>query len=127
MMTVLKCVVQVGRASFVARGRLLLKSVVVITGKVILHPFKVYCYKSLQDFLQILLNRPNFHADCEKWRTRQIQEGLLKDVYDGLIWKEFQSYEGKPFLSEPFTFGLMMNIDWFKVYKHSETKLVQYT
>ena len=38
-------------------------------------------------------------------------------MYDELIWKESQVYD-KPFLSEPFTYGLMINIDWFKVYKH---------
>lgn len=104
-------------------NRLLLKSVVVKTGRIILHPFKTYCYKPLCESLETLLGRPSFYTDCEKWRGRNVQADLLKDVYDGLIWKEFQTYDGKPFLSEPFTFGLMMNIDWFKVYKHSEYKV----
>lgn len=104
-------------------NRLLLKSVVVKTGRIILHPFKAYCYKPLCESLETLLGRPSFYVDCEKWRGRNVQEGLLKDVYDGLIWKEFHTYDGEPFLSEPFTFGLMMNIDWFKVYKHSEYKV----
>ena len=81
-------------------NRLLLKSVVVKTGRIILHPFKTYCYKPLCESLETLLGRPSFYTDCEKWRGRNVQAGLLKDVYDGLIWKEFQTYDGKPFLSE---------------------------
>ncbi len=40
--------------------------------------------------------------------------------YDGRIWAEFQEYNGKPFLSQPFTYRLMLNVDWFKPYKHLE-------
>ena len=49
--------------------------------------------------------------------------GVLSDVYDGKIWKEFQTYRGQPFLSQPFTYGLMVNVDWFKPFKHSEYKV----
>ena len=48
----------------------------------------------------------------------QLHEGVMEDVYDGNIWKEFQVYGDRPFLSNPFAFGLMMNIDWFQPYKH---------
>ena len=42
--------------------------------------------------------------------------------YDGKIWQDFQNYEGKPFLSQPFCYqyGLMLNIDWFRPCKHTE-------
>ena len=42
------------------------------------------------------------------------------DVFDGKIWRDSQHYEGKPFLGEPFTYGLMLNIDWFQSCKHVE-------
>lgn len=42
----------------------------------------------------------------------------MEDVYDGNIWKEFQVYGDRPFLSNPFAFRLMMNIHWFQPYKH---------
>jgi len=44
----------------------------------------------------------------------------MSDVYDGKVWADFQQYDGKPFLSQPFTYGLMLNVDWFKPYKHLE-------
>ncbi len=44
----------------------------------------------------------------------------MSSIYDGQIWAEFQEYNGKPFLSQPFTYGLMLNVDWFKPYKHLE-------
>lgn len=45
---------------------------------------------------------------------------LKGDIYDGKIWSDFQEYDGKPFLSQPLTYGLMLNVDWFKPYKHLE-------
>ena len=39
--------------------------------------------------------------------------------YDGNIWKEFD-YEGKPFLSLPFSFAFHLNVDWFQPFKHTQ-------
>ena len=47
-------------------------------------------------------------------------EENLNDVYDGNVWKEFQSWNGKPFLCKPYCFGLTINLDWFRPFKHSE-------
>ena len=69
--------------------------------------------------LQELLNRPGFNNSCEKWRSQGKSDGILADVYDGEIWNEFQEYKGKPFLSEPFAYGLMLNVDWVKPFKHT--------
>ena len=74
----------------------------------------------LKNSLQELLNRPGFQEACESWRSRDVIEGILNDIYDGEIWKEFQEYKGKPFLLHPLTYGLMLNVDWFKPYKHLE-------
>lgn len=54
----------------------------------------------------------------EQWRNRTVVDDQLNDVYDGNIWKSFINYKGVPFLSEPLTFGLMINVDWFQPYKH---------
>lgn len=53
---------------------------------------------------------------------RQIEKkvSIYEDVYDGKIWREFQTYHGEPFLENSFTYGLMLNIDWFKPCKHTE-------
>ena len=77
-----------------------------------------YCYFGLECSLQSLLLIPGLALACEQWRSRCITEGVMEDVYDGNIWKEFQVYGDRPFLSNPFAFGLMMNIDWFQPYRH---------
>jgi len=43
----------------------------------------------------------------------------MQDVYDGKVWKDFQSYNGQPFLSEPGNYALMMNMDFFQPYKRA--------
>ena len=37
---------------------------------------------------------------------------VMTDIYDGKIWRDFQEYEGKPFLSESLAVGLIINVDW---------------
>ena len=101
-------------------GTLLLKSVELTSGKKLLYPFLVYCYMSIENSLQELLLRPTFISECEQWRSRQVKPGVLEDIFDGAVWKDFQTYEGTPFLSEPLTFGLMINLDWFQPFKHSK-------
>ena len=41
----------------------------------------------------------------------------LRDIYDGKIWKDFQTFSGQPFLSSPWSFGVTINLDWFQPYK----------
>lgn len=55
---------------------------------------------------------------CNVWHSRQANEGMLSDVYDGKIWSDFQNYESQPFLSEPGNFAFMLNMDFFQPYKH---------
>lgn len=97
----------------------LLKRVEIANKKVVFHPIKVYCYKRLQDSLQLLLQRPGFYDDCEEVRNHRRKDNLFRDVFDGNLWNEFKNYKGKPFLSEPFTYGLMLNVDWFNPFKHA--------
>lgn len=96
-------------------GCLLLKSVEFASGKKILYPFKVYAYRSLQKSLQSLLLNSNFYSTCQEWQTRSPCT-FLEDIYDGKIWKEHQQCLGSPFLSEPYTFAFVLNVDWFQPY-----------
>lgn len=97
---------------------LLLKTVEMSSGTKIFYPFLTYCYVGLEASLQMLLHRPSFFSDCEAWRHRN-EDGMLHDVYDGRVWKEFMNYKGtKPFLSQPGNFALIMNMDFFQPYKH---------
>ena len=104
-------------------SELLLKSVETTSGKIVMQPFKIYCYRPLRSSLQELLNRPNFQDSCEKWRTREVKENLMGDIYDAKIWDEFQECDRKPFLSQPFAYGLMLNVDWFRPFKHTDYSL----
>lgn len=94
-----KCSRKIGRRPC---GTLLLKSIKLSTGRLSLRPFKTYCYMPIKNSLQELLNRPGFQDACERWRNRKVTEGVMSDIYDGKIWKDYQEYKGEPFLSLPF-------------------------
>ena len=86
--------------------------------------YKTYCYKSIIDSLETLLECPGLEEQCEKWKSRKIDNDLYADVYDGQIWKQFGNWKGnKPFLDLPRSFGLMMNVDWFKPFNIGMTFL----
>ena len=74
-------------------GTVLLKSVELASGAKYLYPRLTYCYLGLEVSLQSLLQRPNFYESCNLWQSRQANEGVLRDVYDGKIWSDFQNYE----------------------------------
>ena len=90
----------------VACGTPLLKSVELASQRKILYPFITYCYFSIKCSLQSLLLVPGLALACEQWWSRCITEGVMEDVYDGNIWKEFQVYDDRPFPSNPSPFGV---------------------
>lgn len=64
-------------------GEFLLKSITV-NGKKNLYQEKV-CYKSIEESLQILVNREGFEDLCESWRYSNVPDEILMDVYDGNV------------------------------------------
>jgi hypothetical protein len=82
----------------------------------------VYCYGGLRLSLQKLLNRSDFTELCEHWRSRECNSSL-SDIYDGKIWKEFQYINGQPYLAAPYVYALMLNVDWFQPYKHTQASV----
>ena len=97
----------------------LMKSVKTSSGTVVLYPYQIYCYRSVVEALQTLLEKPNFFRACELWRNRKVSGETLSDVYDGRIWSEFMNPMDQPFLSLPFNFALALNVDWFEPFKRS--------
>ena len=83
------------------------------------YPYRKFCYKSIAESLAQLLSRTGFIERCEHWRNRQGTVDELEDVYDGRVWNDFLNVQGRDFLSQPHSFGLMMNIDWFQPFKHT--------
>ena len=102
-------------------GTVLMKSVQTPSGTTYLYPRQMYCYNSLIDFLrhQLVERDLNFVNRCEAWRERVVEADVLNDVFDGQIWKDFQNYEGNPFLSVPYNFAVSLNCDWFQPFKSS--------
>ena len=43
---------------------------------------------------------------------------MKSDVYDGAVWKDFQSEKYERFLTHKRSVGLMLNVDFFQPYKH---------
>lgn len=64
--------------------------------------------------------RPGFIEHCELWRNQSKETGKFRDIYDGKIWSDFLEYDGKPFLSLPFNYGLHLNVDWFQPFDHTQ-------
>lgn len=97
-------------------GAVLLKRVK-SKGKTRLQPFIVYPYLPLRISLQHLFLKPGFISLCERWRDRKnrIPPDILSDVYDGKIWQKNES-----FLSQPYSYLLCLNVDWFQPFKHTE-------
>ena len=44
----------------------------------------------------------------------------MLDIYDGEMWQNFLSAQGRPFLSQPNNLALSLNVDWFRPFKHSQ-------
>lgn len=107
------------RQGRVCNGQLL-KGVQLSNGKKIFYPLKVYCYTPLLHYLKIILNRPGLCDLCNKWKNVATKKGVYRDVYDGKVWNRFKVYNGEPFLSSVYTYGLMLNIDWFQPCKHTQ-------
>ena len=96
----------------------LMRIIVTSRGNQKFYPIRVYSYASLLSCLKPLFRRPGFLVECENWRTMGNQK--IKDVFQGRIWKQFLEVDGKPFLREPNSIVLMLNVDWFQSFKHRE-------
>ncbi len=82
-----------------------------------LQAFKVYPYQSLKSAITQLVNKPGFLDSCEKWRRRSVPSGYYGDVFDGNVWREFNSEGGWNFLTSPFNYLLALNVDWFEPFE----------
>ena len=97
-------------------GTMLLKKVKIKSGYK-LKPYKTYPYMPLVKSLSRLLSKESFVLACEKWRSRVTLEQHLGDIYDGSVWKFYNSSAGKNFLASPYHYLLTMNVDWFEPFE----------
>ena len=56
---------------------------------------------------------------CNQWRDYAISTEL-SDIVDGKMWRDFQVYNGRPFLAVRNNIALSLNIDWFNPYIHTQ-------
>ena len=66
-----------------------------------------------------MLTRPGFLGNCESWRKRKSKADSMADVFDGKVWKEFLDSDGNAFFSTAGNLGVMLNVDWFQPYTHT--------
>lgn len=98
----------------------LLKTIRTASRKCIERPIKVFCYQDLIDCIKKLVCQPGKLDMFSHWKYRSVPAGIMADIYDGAVWKSFLSLNGKDFLSNKYTLGLCLNVDWFRPYKHVE-------
>ena len=78
-------------------------------------PFKTYHFYAPSNWLKKFYSSAEF-TDLLYQGTRT-ETQFISDVYDGQIWKDFQSTN---FFASKFNVGLMLYVDWFKPFKRSE-------
>ena len=101
-------------------GSPLLKTVKTSSRKTISQPIKVFCCRSLVNHIKEIVRRPAVFDLLSHWKNRAVPHGTMCDIYDGMVWKSFLNYDGQEFLSNRYSVGLLLNVDWFKPYKHIE-------
>lgn len=57
-------------------GEKIYKEVKLSNGEITYHPLLVYCYKSVIDSLQEMLNRLRFFEHCEAWCSQSMRNTL---------------------------------------------------
>ncbi len=78
-------------------------------------PKKLYLYNSIKASIEQLASRPGFFQSCESWCELSSGDlNFMTDVYDGRLWRDW-----KDFVHIPGNLLLMLNIDWFRPYKHT--------
>ena len=103
-------------------GNLLMKSIMTCNrNKVNLYPIKTYPYKSIQESLEELLQKPGFMDLL--FSDIPTHDNRFCDVTDGNIWKTFKDNDGHLFCKDKRNLGLFLNMDWFNPYENSEYSL----
>ena len=82
-------------------------------------PQKTYIYSSILRTIKSLITRKNIYSNLDGWTSRSFN-GKYVDIYDGAVWNEFTVVNGRPCLDVPYNLGLILNMDWFQPYEHTQ-------
>lgn len=86
-------------------------------------PLLVFPYLPVLISLKRLLCERWIRDALDHWTRREVPEGVLSDIYDGRMWKNFKDRDGQKFFSGPERLGFILNVDWFQPYTHSQVRL----
>lgn len=75
------------RGKFVKCNSPLVKQVICKGNVRKFYPMKVYCYNSLISGIEKVLKRKEIKEVWQHWRDWETETELLRDVYDGRVWK----------------------------------------
>jgi hypothetical protein len=82
-------------------------------------PVLTYPCVGVEAALSNILLRLGIDESLEHWKKRTLPEGTYGDLYEGAVWREFQEWNGFPFLSDR-GIGLMLNMDGFQPFKRRQ-------
>ena len=85
-------------------------------------PKLLFPLPNLKIQINSLYQRLEFKQQLQKWTNRQIDNGMLADIYDGEIWKNFPDTSGVPYFTPETAdshLGIMINLDWFQPFDTS--------
>ncbi|CAG8482941.1 6942_t:CDS:2 [Dentiscutata heterogama] len=86
--------------------------------------FQFQNFPRSQHYVEKLIAQPTNESNEKLMYSpfkRQVEKGVLGDIYDGKVWKEFLDERGQPFFvgnSTVVRIGLAFNLDWYTPYSH---------
>ena len=89
-------------------------------------PYKMFIYLSPITWLKMFYGNESFKELLPVQLQHATGNDCLEDVWDGRVWKSFKCDNRgieKWFFSDLYHVALILNIDWFKPFKHSEYKV----
>lgn len=87
--------------------------------KSFVYPKLVYCYRSIKDSVQELLNREGFKELLLNDPLKS-ESNHLADMCDWEFFKTFKDDSGSLFFSDKRNIGAIVILDWFNPFKHQE-------
>jgi hypothetical protein len=63
-------------------------------------PVLTYPCVDVETALSSIVCRPGMDVLLDHWKKRSLPKGTYGDLYEGKMWRDFQTWNGQPFLSE---------------------------
>jgi hypothetical protein len=85
-------------------------------------PRMLYPKPSIKQQLSLLYQRSGFEKMLEQSGTRNPNNNIYADIYDGKVWNTFP-FDGSKFFSQETAtsnLGLLINLDWFQPFKYTQ-------